>query len=178
MYNGSSSKMTLPKVPKNDSFNPSGWSRPVPSNIQPVTGFTKLPPLTDLLLLPEHLKGLLELLFLGCNFINGCLVLFFICHGDHSQDQIDQVERPQEDDEHEKDHIDFPRSPQGLQIQEKEERHICRVHGPLMLSGASSKNVAMLELTLQPSTKSVWGHADQYLLVESFPGILCHEAEH
>lgn len=168
--------MNLPKVPEIKSFNLRDWSKPLPKTVQP-SGFTKLPPLTDLMLLPEHLEGLLELLLLGFNFIHGRLVLLLICHGDDSQNQVDQVEGSQEDDKHEKDHIDFPRSPQGLQIQEKEERHVPRVDGPLTLSGSSRKNVAMLKLTPSPSTKSVWRHADQYLLVEALPGILCHEAE-
>lgn len=168
--------MNLPKVPENKSLNLRDWSKLLPKTIQPAIDFTKLPSLTDLMLLPEHLEGLLELLLLGFNFILGCLVLLLICHGDNSQNQVDQVERSQEDDKHEKDHIDFPRSPQGLQIQEKE-RQVPRVDGPLTLSGSSRKNVAMLKMTPSPSTKSVWGHADQYLLVEAFPGILCHEAE-
>lgn len=139
--------MNLPKVPENKSLNLRDWSKPLPKIVQPATDFTKLPPLTDLMFLPEHLEGLLELLLLGFNFIHGCFVLLLVCHGDDSQNQVDQVERYQEDDKHEKDHIDFPRSPQGLQIQEKEERHVPRVDGPLTLSGSSRKYVAMLKLT-------------------------------
>ena len=137
----------------------------------------KGPALTDLLLCPEHLQGLLERLLLGFNFINGCPVLLLICHSDHSQDQIDQVERPQEDNKHEKNHIDFPRSPQGLQIQEKKKRNVYADNmAPWRGQSPPGKNVAMQQ-TLQIPTECVWRHADQYLLVEAFPGILCHEAK-
>ena len=139
--------------------------------------FHKGPALTDLLLCPEYLKGLLVLLLLGFNFINGCLVLLLICHGDHSQDQIDQVERPQEDNKHEKNHIDFSRSPQGLQIWEKKREMYTQITWPLDVVRVLQEKKVVMQRTLQTPTECVWRHADQYLLVEAFPGILCHEAK-
>lgn len=68
-----------------------------------------------LLLLPlQLLQHGLELLLLLLGLLDGCLVLLIVSHGHHGQDQVDQVEGAQEDDQHEEDHVGFPRSSQSL----------------------------------------------------------------
>lgn len=39
---------------------------------------------------------------------DGCLVLFLIGHGHHSQDQVDQIEGAQEDYQHKENHVGLP----------------------------------------------------------------------
>lgn len=73
-----------------------------------------------LLLSPQLLQHGLELLLFLLSLLDGGLVLLVVRHGDHSQDQVDQVEGAQEDDQHKEDHIRLPSSPQGLE----EEQHL------------------------------------------------------
>ncbi len=59
-------------------------------------------------------------LLLFC-LLHGGLVLFFISHGHHSQDQIHQVERSHKDHQYKEDHIRLPSSSQSLREKSWEE---------------------------------------------------------
>lgn len=67
-----------------------------------------------LLLSLELLQHGLELLLLLLGLLDGRLVLLFIRHGHHGQDQVDQVKGAQEDHQHEEDHVGFSRRTQSL----------------------------------------------------------------
>lgn len=45
---------------------------------------------------------------------HGGLILLSICHGNHSQDQVNQVEWTKKDDNNEEDHVGFPSCSQCL----------------------------------------------------------------
>lgn len=52
-------------------------------------------------------------LLLNC-FSLSCLILFFVSHGNHSQDEIDKVERTQKDNCHKEQHVCPSSCPQDL----------------------------------------------------------------
>ncbi len=68
-----------------------------------------------LLLLLQPLHGDLKLSLLLTGLGDSRLVLLLVCHGDHSQDEVDQVEGAQEDHHHEKHHVGLTGWTQRLQ---------------------------------------------------------------
>lgn len=60
------------------------------------------------LLPPKVLHGHLKLPLFLPGLSNRCLVLLLVGHGYNSQDEVDQVERAQEDDQNEENHVRFP----------------------------------------------------------------------
>lgn len=73
--------------------------------------------LVYLLVLLQSLHGHLKLPLFLAGLRDGRLVLLLVGHGDHGEDEVDQVERAQEDDHHEKDHVGLPRRAQRLQAE-------------------------------------------------------------
>lgn len=113
--------------------------------------------LTYLMLFLEHLHGFLKSLLLLLRLSNGGLVLLLVSHGDHSQDQVHQVEGAQEDDKHEEDHVDLPCGPQGLEEQG------ARGHlhwGPLWVKVMNSKLPSLAGPGVQMAT--AWGGCRPY----------------
>lgn len=72
-------------------------------------------PAHQYLLLLQPLHGLLELPLLLAGLGDGRLVLLLVRHGDHSQDEVDQVEGAQENHHHEKHHVGLPGRTQRLE---------------------------------------------------------------
>ena len=108
--------------------------------------------LTHLLLFLEQLDGFLESLFLLLCFRDSGLVLLLVGHGDHSQDQVHQVEGAQEDDQHEEDHVDLPCRPQGLE----EQGGRGHLHwGSIWVMGVNSKLPSLAVPGVQTAT--AWG---------------------
>ena len=69
-----------------------------------------------LLLLLQPLHGHLKLPLLLAGLGDGRLVLLLVRHGDHGQDEVDQVEGAEEDHHHEKHHVGLTGRAQRLQI--------------------------------------------------------------
>lgn len=116
-----------------------------------------------LLVLLQSLHGHLELPFFLAFLHDGRLVLLLVSHGDHGQDEVDQVERAQEDDHHEKHHVGLPRGAQRLQA----EAGSGLFSPPLSQYGGGGSKWSL---------NGLQGH-QSYLVIEIFPAVLGHEAE-
>jgi len=68
-----------------------------------------------LLPLPQHLHDLSVLFLLLLGLGRGGLVLLGVRHGNHGEDEVDEVERAEEDHNHEEDHVGFTSCSQCLQ---------------------------------------------------------------
>lgn len=74
----------------------------------------KLSCLCFILLPLQLLQHRLELLLLLLSLLDGRLVLLVISHGDHSQDQVDQVKGAQEDHQYKEYHVGLAGCTQSL----------------------------------------------------------------